>query len=146
MTLNLFHTEAVLWGMCFFTGHREQFPQIRSGTIPALCVRSKPPTLACPETVEDMSYFSTLSRLSSYSHLLITHTVTCPQMDVLLGRATHPCPLFQENSVCFAPLTEEFQSGETSLWVSPFTHGTPCLQFSQPKVLFKWLWRLFYIL
>lgn len=101
---------------------------------------------ACPETVEDMPYFSTLSRLSSYSHLLITHTVTCPQMDVLLGRATHPCPLFQENSVCFAPLTEEFQSGETSLWVSPFTHGTPCLQFSQPKVLFKWLWRLFYIL
>lgn len=24
---------------------------------------------ACPETVEDMSYFSTLSRLPSYSHL-----------------------------------------------------------------------------
>lgn len=141
--------------------HRTQstVPPDQVGDHPSRCMRSKPPPLASVGISTATLALRLLKMCLTFqpwadcpvigispNQPIITHTVTCPQMDGLLDKAVHPCPLFQENSVCFAPLTEEFQRGETPLWVSPFTHGTPCLQFSQPKVLFKWLWRLFYIL
>lgn len=138
MALNLFHTEAVLQG--------DVLPHRTQSTVPPDQVKDHPntvcegqvtstgkswylPQLRLPETVEDMSTFQPWADC-----LVIAVSPNQPPHHPYCHRSPNGCPIRQgytsmpsvsRELSLFCPIHGGIPKGETPLWVSPFTHGTP---------------------
>lgn len=160
MTLNLFHTEAVLQG--------DVLPHSTQSIVPPDQVRDH------PNTVWEASHLHWRVLVSSTAtlalRLLKIRLTFQPWADCLVIAVSpnqsphHPyChmspngrPIRQgyisipsvsrELSLFCPPSWRNSKAGRLHFGCRPSLTARHCLQFSQPKVLFKWLWRLFYIL